>query len=220
MNTTTKVNHIILDQKLVLSHLRGMYWEQEKTLIFADSHLGKSGHFQKAGIPVPGEVLHSDLLRLTDLIREFEPQRLLILGDFFHSTYNEDWDTFQAWREQYPTIKIQLVKGNHDILPQELYERLDIQLIPEYLEEGPFFFTHKPAVGEVPDKRYVVCGHVHPGIELRGKAKQSVRLPCFYIGASHIILPAFSEFTGMASINPKQIDAIYAVTDKGIHTFR
>lgn len=215
MKTAT---HTLHGQKLILSHLRGMYWENEKTLLVADSHLGKVGHFQKAGIPVPPAVLEQDLLRLSDLITEFTPKRLVILGDLFHSTYNSDWEFFRVWREQFRTTKMVLIQGNHDILPSEQYCNLDIELIPDYLSEGPFYFSHKPATAEVPGDVAVICGHVHPAVELKGAAKQSMRLPCFYFGASHVILPAFSEFTGMATIHPNKVDAIYALTDKGIHT--
>lgn len=207
MKTTT---HSLLGQNLVLSHLRGIYWEEEKTLLIADLHLG---------IPIPGSIIENDLLRLSDLIHQFNPERLIILGDLFHNTYNGDREFFRNWRDQFRTMKITLIQGNHDILPQEQYFDLDIELIPEYLEIGPFCFTHKPAVGKVPEKIWVVCGHVHPSVELTGKTKQAIKLPCFYLGASHLILPSFSETTASSKINPKEVDAIYALSEKGIHVF-
>lgn len=212
------MTHTLHGQKLTLSHLRGVYWENEKTLLIADSHLGKIGPFQKAGIPVLPAIMENDLLRLSDLIHEFEPQRLLILGDLFHSTYNKDWAFFKSWRDQFRTMKMLLTQGNHDILPTDHYSDLDIELITDFLAEGPFFFSHKPATGKVPPDVTIICGHVHPAVEIKGEAKQPLRLPCFYFGASHLILPAFSEFSGMATINPNNVDAIYALTEKGIHT--
>ena len=41
-----------LGQDLVLLPQKAIYWKQEKTLIAADVHMGKVGHFRKAGIAV------------------------------------------------------------------------------------------------------------------------------------------------------------------------
>lgn len=204
MKTST---HTFFDNKFVLSHLRGMYWEEANTLFIADTHLGKKDSPESMAI---------DLLRLTDLVNEFKAERLVILGDLFHNSYTGDWEVFRIWRNQFSHMKIQLIQGNHDIFPLQSYSNLDIELIPDYLEEAPFIFTHKPATGDVPSGTAIICGHVHPSVEINGETK---KLPCFYFGASHSILPAFSEDTGTASIHPKKIDAIYALSDKDIYVF-
>lgn len=210
------ITHTIHGQRLVLSHLRGLYWEEARTLMVADTHFGKTGHFQKAGIPVPAAVMEHDLLRLADLIYEFHPERLLVLGDLFHSSHNSEWDHFAAWRKQFAELPMVLVRGNHDILHPDHYADLTISVVPEMMQEGPFFLSHKPFENARPLKT-VICGHVHPAVTLQGRARQSVKFPCFYFGSSHCILPAFSEFTGSADIEPERHDAIYVVTDRSIH---
>ena len=55
------VAYTINENDFVLSPERVMYWEKQKTLIIADLHIGKTGHFRKSGIPVPQNVFKEDL---------------------------------------------------------------------------------------------------------------------------------------------------------------
>src|SRR6185312_7751518 len=52
----------IRGQQLWLSPARCIFWEEERSLILADLHFGKTGHFRKAGIAVPQSVYREDLL--------------------------------------------------------------------------------------------------------------------------------------------------------------
>ena len=47
------LSHNIFNQTFLLSAQRTVFWEEEKTLILSDLHLGKSGHFRKSGIAIP-----------------------------------------------------------------------------------------------------------------------------------------------------------------------
>jgi metallophosphoesterase superfamily enzyme len=58
---------------------------------------------------------------------------------------------------------------------------------------GPFALQHEP---EPCPGRHVLAGHVHPVYRLRGKGRQSLRLPCFQLGSEVSLLPAFGAFTG------------------------
>jgi hypothetical protein len=46
--------------------------------------------------------------------------------------------------------------------------------------------------------------------------KQSLRFPCFHIGPKMALLPAFSEFTGLACIERQQNERQYAIVQKSI----
>ena len=54
----------LCDQKLWLSAERCIFWEEQSALIVSDLHLGKTGHFRKAGIAVPQSVFKEDLQHL------------------------------------------------------------------------------------------------------------------------------------------------------------
>src|SRR5580698_7351101 len=169
-----------LEQDLILLPQKAIYWKQEKALIAADVHLGKVGHFRKAGIAVPRNMEQNELSVLSDLIYEYKPQKLIFLGDFFHSDINNDWDWFILWRSQFPKLEIILVRGNHDIIDEENYRRLNIILLDELLI-GPFLMLHHPLSDEDLQhaKGYSLCGHIHPGISLIGRGRQHITLPCF-----------------------------------------
>jgi DNA ligase-associated metallophosphoesterase len=202
----------LLDQDLLLLPQKAIYWQQEKALICADVHLGKVGHFRKAGIAVPRDLEQSDLAVLSDLIYEYQPKKILFLGDLFHSDMNADWTWFALWRQQFPKLAISLIRGNHDIIHDSHYQQLNIDLYDE-LAVGPFLMLHHP----LPETRlqqldsYAFCGHIHPGVSLVGKGRQSVTLPCFAFGNKQVILPSFGKFTGRVAIRSRETDRIFAV---------
>src|SRR5215211_5787433 len=47
---------------------------------------------------------------------------------------------------------------------------------------------------------YGLAGHVHPGLTLMGRGLQRETLPCFIIGQSGALVPAFGSFTGFGSV--------------------
>lgn len=202
----------LLNQDLLLLPQRAIYWQQEKMLIAADVHLGKVGHFRKAGIAVPRAMEQDDLGVLSDLIYEHKPEKLLFLGDLFHSDMNADWDWFKFWRQQFPRLDIGLIRGNHDIVHDGHYHQLNITLHDELLV-GPFLMLHHP-LSETSLKvldSYVFCGHIHPGVSLKGKGRQGLTLPCFAFGSKQAIFPSFGKFTGRVAIRSRETDRIFAV---------
>ena len=92
------VPYILRDQTLWLSPERCILWEEENTLIVADLHLGKSGHFRKEGIGIPQSIYKADLQRLMAQLYLYKADRLIIAGDFTHSTANKELDLFPYCR--------------------------------------------------------------------------------------------------------------------------
>ncbi len=214
----TLLSHIIGEEHLILSNERTLFWETEKTLIIADLHVGKTGHFRKAGIGVPAGVYKDDLHRLLAQILFFKAEKLIIVGDLTHSIANREMDLFRKWRKDFSLLDVHLAKGNHDILDNRWYEEADITVHNEPLLIRNFLFVHdilKPKLVIDPG-HYVFSGHVHPGIVIRGRGKQSLRFPCFYFTHHHCILPAFSHFTGTYSVTLQPMDEVFAIVDKEI----
>ncbi len=212
MTMSEVVTFQLLDEDLLLLPQRAIFWPKHKALIIADVHLGKTGHFRKAGIAIPRDLEQNDLAILSDLVAEFDPERIIFLGDLFHSNINADWDWFAMWRQQFPRIVIDLIKGNHDIIADSHYTDLNVALHKQLVIE-PFLMLHHPlAEAELQlVKQYVFCGHIHPGINLTGKGRQSLTLPCFAFGERQAILPSFGKFTGRVALSTAKTDKIYAV---------
>ncbi|MEJ7559505.1 MAG: ligase-associated DNA damage response endonuclease PdeM [Pedobacter sp.] len=202
------------EERLYLSKERAIYWERERMLIISDLHVGKSAHFRKSGIQVPDTVGKTDLDKLTALIIEFKPVTLLVTGDMFHNKINSDAEAFSEWRLSHAELKVVLIKGNHDELKPQDYVGLDIQVHQKELLLHPFRFIHdKPKVF---DEYFNICGHIHPGVVIYGRARQQLKFPCFYFNETCGILPAFSVFTGLFILKPENGDRFYAITPEKV----
>ena len=208
--------NIVREQHLWLSPERCIFWEEEKALIVSDLHFGKTGHFRKEGIAMPQHVYKADLQRLVQQIQYFQPKKLIIVGDMFHSRENKELDLFRKWREDLSGIEIILVKGNHDILKADWYSKAGIHLEDDCLLINNFLFRHDFANCNSDPSSYLFSGHLHPGVLVRGIAKQSLTFPCFYFTPTFCILPAFSHFTGVALIDPDHDENVFAIVNKAI----
>ncbi|MEQ9466334.1 MAG: ligase-associated DNA damage response endonuclease PdeM [Ekhidna sp.] len=198
----------IKGERLTLLPERAVYWSDKNLLILSDLHLGKAGHFRKHGVPISRNIHLTDLQILESLIQRFKPHKVILLGDLFHSFENNEWQDFLRFMEVYDFVKFTLVEGNHDIIseyPKEL--KVVIQLnIP------PFSFTHiKEDSGY-----YNLSGHIHPGVQMKGRGRQSMTIPCFTFKDDHGILPAFGQFTGIKKIRPQKEDRVFGVVSEGV----
>jgi DNA ligase-associated metallophosphoesterase len=204
----------LLNEELTLLPYKAIYIERYKTLIAADIHLGKVGHFRDAGIAIPGGLAEADLMTLTKILKSLEITDILVLGDMFHAGVNYDVRLFDDWRNRHHDIDISLIKGNHDIFSDEIYKHFDVFVHKKYFLWKRFLLTHKPLPDEVilNGCDYIFSGHVHPGVKLSGKGKQSISLPCFHFTEKQCILPAFGEFTGKYLISPCRKDRVYVIT--------
>jgi len=210
-----KVNIHIAQEELVLLAHKCVYWPSIKGLIVSDLHFGKSSHFRKSGIPLSMGSQQQDLKKMDELINEFQPEKLIFLGDLFHSDHNTEWDQFCEWRNTHSSVEFILVRGNHDLLSMDYYGNANMQVI-ESLTIGRICLSHEPIQT---NGGYNIHGHIHPGIKLVGKAYQSLRLPCFYIGKEVMVVPAFGKLTGLCIVEPKQEETIYGIADLNLIKF-
>lgn len=199
-----------MGEELQLIGEKAVFWTKEKMLIISDVHLGKVNHFRKAGIPVPSKANQKNIEVLIQLLQDIKPERVIFLGDLFHSSYNQEWEVLGQVLDHFPDISFELVKGNHDILGEHQYVKHKIKLHELYITREPFIFTHEP-LAEIPMGFYALAGHIHPGVLMKGKGRQRLRLPCFWFGKDQGLLPAFGEFTGLHIITPGVEDEVYLV---------
>ena len=174
-------------------------------------HLGKVTHFRKAGIGVPLAAKNENWRNLNDLIAIHTPRSVYFLGDLFHSTYNDEWEELEKFMSVFDKIDFHLVLGNHDILDEEIYRNSRL-IVSERCIQDQFIFTHHPLETPLRDL-FNFCGHIHPSVLLGGKAKQRIKLPCFYFTEQQLILPAFGVFTGTKNLDIEKATSIYGVGD-------
>lgn len=206
-------------QTMRFSHKKAVYWQEGNALVLADLHFGKTGHFRSEGIPVPFGVSARDLKELDELLALTGADRIIVVGDMFHSRKNAELNHFLDWRKPKNDLRILLVMGNHDILEEKWYADAGIDCKKGAYREGPFTFRHDPLEALESEDGYYISGHLHPGIRLRLSARQVISLPCFYLAKGQLVLPAFSFFTGTVEMKPRPGAVALAVAEDKLFEF-
>lgn len=192
----------VAGEKLLALPEKALLWPSESTLFVADVHLGKDASFQAAGIPIPLGPTSETLGRLSELLFKTKPRRLILLGDLWHAKAGRTIGLvreFADWRILHQEVEIVLVEGNHDAKAGPLPESADVIEVKEPYVVGPFALKHYP---DPCPEGYVLGGHIHPGVVLTGRGRQSMSFPCFWFCDDFGVLPAFGSFTGCGKITP------------------
>lgn len=198
-------------QELVLGD---RYLSKGDDLLLADLHFGKTMHFRKAGMPMPPQARDADQSAFLRLLNEKLPRRVILLGDLFHSEHNIEVDEVSMITSQFPSIDFVLVKGNHDVMEDAIYRTMDM-VTCDVMDWHGFVLSHEP-LAKTGDSAINIHGHIHPGIVLRGKGRQRIKIPCFHFDGNRLCLPAFGALTGLMRIRPKRSDRIFGITSDGV----
>lgn len=203
----------IVDEPLVLLADRALWLPARRTVIVADLHWGKAAAFRAAFVPIPTGTTGRDLARLSKVLRETRAESLIVLGDLLHARagrHTDTLDTVADWRDEHRSVAITLVRGNHDAHAGDPPSSLDIACVDAPLPIGPFIGVHEP---ESHSAGYVLSGHLHPCVSVRGRGRQHARLPAFVFGPSVGVLPAFSSFTGTGMYEAVPHDRLFVIAD-------
>jgi DNA ligase-associated metallophosphoesterase len=205
----TSVALSIENEIFELHPLKAMFHAVSGTLVCSDIHIGKAGHFRTEGIPISRLANSNNAWNLAELFRQYEVRRLVVVGDIVHSRYNQEWEDFADFLDSFPSLEKILVVGNHDTHAQGFLEKAGFSIMSEWTL-GSLCFTHesilKPGF-------YNVSGHVHPAVNLSGKGRQHLKLPCFYFGENGALLPAFGAFTGTKTIKPSPGERVFVIAN-------
>lgn len=205
------MNIRINQTELILLPERALYLPELKALCIADWHLGKAAHFRRSGIPVPQPDLDREFSLVERVSGRYDVTDILFLGDLFHSLKNNDWDRFAQFVGRFPGISFRLIKGNHDIIPEEFFAALGIGWSDRLLFDEKVIFTHEPLYQDTPPGFLNIAGHIHPGYRVYLKARQEVVLPCFHYSRSTLVLPAFGSLTGLQPQGRAAGDVFYCI---------
>jgi DNA ligase-associated metallophosphoesterase len=203
-------------ERLVLLPERAVYRPAAGALLVADPHFGKAAAFRALGVPVPGGTTTETLARLARAVERTGAESIVFLGDFLHAKAGRaarTMDALLAWRRAHPHLSLTLVRGNHDAGAGDPPDELEIACVDGPLDAPPYAYAHHPQPAPA---CYVLAGHVHPSVTLRGAGRQRQRLPCFHLGARVGILPAFGEFTGTADVAVVPGDRVYVVAGEQV----
>ena len=144
-----------------------------KTLLIADPHLGWEIQLQEKGIHVPSQT-SKILNKLTSIITEYKPDRLVILGDVKYTVVSHE---FGEWRDipdffyklSSCIASIAVVRGNHDANLEPLLPE-NVELLPAtgaVIGDVGVFHGHKWPSPALLGCKALVMGHLHPVVVFR-----------------------------------------------------
>ena len=171
-----------------------LYWKRLNIVIIADLHLGKSISFAKKKQFLPPYDTKETLVKLFSCINEFEPSKLIIVGDLLHdilsvqSFQDKDYQNFNNYTKKTEFI---WVKGNHDT-------NIEINGFSKVLDYKieEIIFNHIP----IKTTNFQICGHYHPKAKILHRGK-SIYKAAFVHNDKLLILPSFGTLTGGLNIN-------------------
>jgi DNA ligase-associated metallophosphoesterase len=206
-------------QTVLLLPEKALYWPARRMLVVADIHFGKAASFRAQGVPVPRGTTSANLAALDALMATHSTGEIVFLGDFLHARAAHAAATLAAmlaWRKRHPALILTLVRGNHDRHAGDPAAALAIAMVDEPHTVGPFAFCHHP---DVAAPGYVLAGHVHPVYRL-ASGRDSLRLPCFLIGPTRMVLPSFGAFTGGFLVTPGAGEQVCLSSGEAVHCVR
>ena len=181
------------DTLLEMLPSRALFLPQTKELLICDIHLGKAEYFQQNGIPLTNNSDENNFARIKKIVKKYSPEKLIILGDLFHSKFSID-EILQKKVEDLPELlktNVELVLGNHDV-------GCDIKnlKIINIRKTKNIIFSHEP-VNLAENKKLNICGHYHPKLYLKNNGdKLSFRCFAMDKNKNTLFLPAFGDLTG------------------------
>ena len=196
---------------------RAIYWDRTQTLFIADVHLGKADTFRARGVPMPEGNAAADLNRLANVLARTHAKKLIILGDLVHARQGYTPQLIEVvarWRNAHP-VNVILVRGNHDRHAGDPPPAWNIRCVDGPTPGPNFVLQHEPSPPTNP-AAYVLSGHLHPGVRLQGRGRQSLKVACYWFRERIGVLPAFGSFTGTAAIYAAQTDRVFAITDRAV----
>lgn len=153
----------------------------EISLVIADVHIGFEEELWKRGISLPSQTLRI-VQELVSIILEFQPDRLIILGDFKHkipgTSKREAAEIHSFLRELLPLVKeILIILGNHDGGLRDIISGLKrVKIINS---KGMKISNSNYLIGlihghawpspEIFSADIIVLGHSHPVVEFKDK---------------------------------------------------
>ena len=192
-NKSTSINFSWNGTKLELYASQVLFIPSTRELLISDIHIGKAEYFQLNGIPITNNEDENNINRIYKLINKFKPNKLIILGDLFHSRHSFNKNLIYKVERLFNTFKnkIELIEGNHD-------KGCQIRNMP-YLKEKKslnLIFTHEP-IKKKDNRTLNICGHYHPKLTLKNY-QDKLSFKCFAFDSinNNLYLPSFGDLTG------------------------
>lgn len=177
--------------------------EEEKTLVFSDTHLGYEEYLNKQGILVPRFQYNDIVEHLKEILSQTRPERIVIDGDLKHefgTISRQEWNEVMRFLDLLKEREVVLVKGNHDNIIGPIAGKKNVKVVGEH-KTGVFLITHgnkTPTKKSLEGVDTIVMGHEHPALCLREEGRTE-KIKCFMVGRwknkNLVVLPSLNFVT-------------------------
>lgn len=195
-------DQVVLDGRLALFH------QEQRWLAVADLHFGYELSQRAAGRLMPMWGMTSVEARLMELIADYQPRHLVIVGDVVHDR-TAAAEAGKLIERLAKFSELILLAGNHD---RQLGAVLRLR---ESWQAGGFYFHHGHCAAENDDAIQII-GHHHPAGSITDGAGLRLKLPAFVQQGNCWILPAFSPWAAGAAWEADAESRIWLCTPKRI----
>lgn len=166
---------------------RAVYLATARAVVISDLHFGYELAQRAAGHLFPGWGRDEAVARVEGLLRDWEAERLILLGDLVHG--RSGWQPLAGWLRGLQ-VEVVAVRGNHDRGAPPGFG-----LVEAWRWEKWRLHHGDRDLGAEEGTRDMV-GHWHPAVVLQDGAGLRRRLPALVVGEWRVVLPAFSPWAG------------------------
>ena len=227
------MHSIELEPGIFITAEFSVWYPEENTAFIADLHMGHETSMVDEGISLPMVQKEKILERLSLVTERYEPEELVIVGDFKHS-FGKDHvkDVFDVIEFMMDRTKLSFVRGNHDNFLRTLISGKELRM-----EEDKLCLRDITAAHGHKDVEYegvLILAHEHPAIRIRDDSGGMLSLHCFMHHPDEriIVLPAFDPLTygrnmlgakgflskPLKGMSPDDFN-VYPITDSGLMNF-
>ena len=194
------MNHLVFNKKIynfdiIFDKTGALFIKDNKTLVLADLHLGKSISLNRTGNFVPLYDNEETIKSLKNIIFKYNPLKIITLGDSFHDKFsilNMNKQHLSELKKITQNFNFIWIIGNHD---KNLLgtEKISGTFLDNFSKEN-LRFTHIKTNGKS-SETFEFSGHYHPKTYLKINNSRYY-YKCFVIGKNFCILPSFGYYTG------------------------
>jgi len=169
----------------------------DDVLVVADLHIGLEQELFEKGIRIGG-VRERILSELTELVKETEAKKIIILGDAKHGLLNIDFEIADFFHSLLKIAPVEIAKGNHDgnienIAGIKVHEAEGFVLVANDGTKYGMCHGHAWPSQEVMSADYLILAHNHPTVELVDKGGYAHREHVWAVGALNADAAALAE---------------------------
>lgn len=206
-----RVNQALVADQVLLDARLGLFHQEERWLAVADLHFGYELSQRAAGWLMPMWGMASIRERLLELVEEYRPRHLVILGDLVHdgTAAAEAKALLEKIQQLCETV---VIAGNHD-------RQISSAFALRASWETEHFHFHHGHCSVEPSHRIQIIGHHHPAGAITDGAGLRLKCPAFVQDQNCWIMPAFSPWSSGTTWRPEGPATMWLCTPNRILRF-